>query len=133
MDNLSKRLRQARLETHLSQSAAAQKMDMAQTFLSLAERGDRRITVDRLAKFAKLYKKPMSWFFEEAKLNDIPESKSEIDDFLNVYLPEYDFKSSDKQRISEFLGKVAKEYVKSIPKLKKKRLKEIVISDPTYY
>ena len=113
MDNLSKRLRQARQEANLSQCAAAEKMEMAQTFLSLAERGSRKITVNTLAKFAKVYKKPMSWFFEETELKDIPISKSEIDDFLNVYLPEYEFKSSDKERISEFLGKVAKAYVKS--------------------
>lgn len=60
------RLRDARRHAGLTQVQAAAKLRVTQTYISKCERGERRIDVIELQKFAKLYGLPLSWFVEES-------------------------------------------------------------------
>jgi transcriptional regulator with XRE-family HTH domain len=57
-----KRLKQARVEAGWTQVRVAQRLKLPQTVISKIERGERRLDVAEAAKFAKLYKKPLSYF-----------------------------------------------------------------------
>jgi len=56
------RLKQARIESGLSQVQAAKALGTTQSHISKAESGQRRIDVIQLKEFAKLYKKEFSYF-----------------------------------------------------------------------
>ncbi len=58
------RLRAAREEADLTQVAAARKLRQSQTFVSKSESGDRRVDVVELQAFARLYGKPVEFFFD---------------------------------------------------------------------
>lgn len=60
-----RRLRQARKAAGLSQEQAARRLGRTQSFVSKAELGERRLDVIELRAFARLYRKPMSFFFGE--------------------------------------------------------------------
>lgn len=60
------RLRAAREQAGLSQGQAARLLDMHRPTISEIEAGRRRIQVEELAQFAKLYKVSMSWLTSEA-------------------------------------------------------------------
>lgn len=116
---LGEKLRQAREHAGIDQKTAAAALNLDQGKISLIEKGARKIDAEKeLPKFAALYKKPISWFYEESE--EIPAGKSEIDDFLKRYLPDVKFTDFEKKRLSEFLGNVAESYVKNDPELKKK-------------
>jgi transcriptional regulator with XRE-family HTH domain len=57
-----KRLRDARLAARLTQVEAAAALRKPQSFVSKAETGERRIDVIELQDFAKLYRKPITFF-----------------------------------------------------------------------
>jgi len=57
-----KKLRQARLEAGMTQAQAAARLNRPQSFVSKCESGERRVDVVELAKFAKMYGKPISYF-----------------------------------------------------------------------
>ena len=57
-----KKLRQARVEVGFTQVEAAKKLDKPQSFVSKCESGERRVDVVELRRFAKLYRKPFTYF-----------------------------------------------------------------------
>jgi hypothetical protein len=59
------RLRQARLDAELSQVAAAQALKRPQSYVSYCETGGRRVDVEELREFARLYGKPVSYFLDD--------------------------------------------------------------------
>ena len=60
------RLKAARLEANLTQTAAAERLDKPQSFIQKSESGERRVDVIELEDFAKLYKKRIGYFFGKA-------------------------------------------------------------------
>lgn len=62
---LAERLRQAREETGLTQTEAAERVGLNQSDISKIETGDRVIDVIRFLDLAALYGKPLNWFVEE--------------------------------------------------------------------
>lgn len=57
-----KQLRKAREQVGLSQEQVAKILDTTQSYISKIESGQRRIDVVQLKKFAKIYKKDISYF-----------------------------------------------------------------------
>lgn len=60
-----RRLRNARKDSGLTQVDAARRLGRTQSFVSKAERGERRLDVVELRAFARLYRKPIAYFFGE--------------------------------------------------------------------
>ena len=58
-----KRLKTARIESGLAQEEVAEKLGKPQSYISKIESGERRLDVAELNKFARIYKKPHSYFF----------------------------------------------------------------------
>jgi len=56
------RLKQARLDSGLSQSQVAKKLDRPQSHISNVESGQQRVDVVELKRFAKIYNKDISYF-----------------------------------------------------------------------
>lgn len=62
--HLLEQLRKARLKAGLTQVQVAKKFGKPQSFISKIESGERKVGVLELEKFAKLYKKPVSYFYK---------------------------------------------------------------------
>jgi len=60
------RLREARAAAGFTQLEVARKLGRAQSYVSKCESGERRIDPVELAAFAKLYRKPLSFFLPSA-------------------------------------------------------------------
>lgn len=58
----TRRLRQARIDAGLSQEEVAERLGVSQSYVSRAERGERRIDVIELQAFADLYSKHLIFF-----------------------------------------------------------------------
>ena len=58
-------LRKAREEAGLTQAEVAAHFERPQSFVSKCESGERRIDPTELGIFAKLYRKPVSYFLDE--------------------------------------------------------------------
>jgi transcriptional regulator with XRE-family HTH domain len=58
-------LRTARQEAGLTQAEVAAHFERPQSFVSKCESGERRIDPTELGAFAKLYRKPVSYFLDE--------------------------------------------------------------------
>lgn len=58
-----KQLKKAREKAGLSQQEVAKFLNTTQSYVSKIESGQRKIDVVQLKKFAKLYKKSLSYFF----------------------------------------------------------------------
>lgn len=56
------KLRSARTEARLTQVEVARRLRKPQSFVSKAESGERRLDIVEVQAFAKLYKKPLSYF-----------------------------------------------------------------------
>ncbi len=56
------RLKQARIEAGLTQSAVARHLRRPQSFVSKAESGERRLDLIEVDEFAKLYRKSIEFF-----------------------------------------------------------------------
>jgi len=56
------KLRQARLETSLTQMEVSKKLKKSQSFISKIESGEQRVDIIELKKFAKLYGKDINYF-----------------------------------------------------------------------
>jgi transcriptional regulator with XRE-family HTH domain len=56
------RLKQAREDAELTQVEVAEKFSRPQSFISKCESGERRVDFVELRHFAKLYRKPISYF-----------------------------------------------------------------------
>ena len=59
------RLRQARRDAGMSQVEAAAALGKSQSYVSYCETGGRRVDVEELREFAKLYGKPVSFFLDD--------------------------------------------------------------------
>lgn len=57
-----KRLRKARHDAGLSQTKVAKMLKKPQTYVSKCELGERRVDITEVKLFAKIYKKPISYF-----------------------------------------------------------------------
>ena len=55
-------LKKARLEARLTQREVSKALGVPQSFVSKSESGERRVDVIELTAFAKLYKKPLTYF-----------------------------------------------------------------------
>jgi len=60
---LLKRLRQARRQAELTQVQVARALGRPQSFVTKCELGERRIDPVDLQQFARLYRKPLRFFF----------------------------------------------------------------------
>ncbi|MBE7410872.1 MAG: helix-turn-helix transcriptional regulator [Leptospiraceae bacterium] len=58
-----KLLKQARKESKLTQVEVSLKLEQPQSYISKIEAGDRRIDVIEFWRLAKIYKKPVEYFF----------------------------------------------------------------------
>lgn len=58
-------LREARKENAMTQQYVARVLNKPQSYLSKCETGERRLDITELHTFAKLYKKPLTYFVEE--------------------------------------------------------------------
>ena len=56
------RLKKARLAAGLKQTDVAKLLNRPQSYISDCEKGDKKLDVLELKEFAKLYKKPVSYF-----------------------------------------------------------------------
>jgi len=56
------RLKKGRLAAGLTQVQVARKLRKQQSYVAKCESGERRVDVLELKKFAKLYRKPLSYF-----------------------------------------------------------------------
>ncbi len=56
------KLRKARHEARLTQVEVARKLSRPQSFISKCESGERRVDAVELQEFARLYRKPLSYF-----------------------------------------------------------------------
>lgn len=61
---LVERLKKARKEAGFDQQEAAKLLGVSQSYISKMESGQRRIDIIQLKRFAKLYKKEISYFIK---------------------------------------------------------------------
>lgn len=59
------RLKAARKEADLTQAEVARRLGRHQSFVAKSEAGERRVDVVELARFARLYHKPLGYFVDE--------------------------------------------------------------------
>lgn len=110
---LGEKLKNAREEAGLDQKNAAALLNLDQGKISLIERGARKVDAEKeLPKFAKAYKKPISWFFED--FDEIPQEESPIDEFLNKYFPSYTFNDFQKKKIEKIMHKALDIYIEDV-------------------
>jgi transcriptional regulator with XRE-family HTH domain len=113
MFSLGEKLKQAREEAGLEQKTVAAALNLDQGKISLIERGARKVDAEKeLPKFAKLYNKPISWFYEDLK--EVPEEKSAVDDFLNKYFPEQNFNDLEKKKFEKIMKKSLEIYIDDV-------------------
>ncbi|KKS34225.1 MAG: DNA-binding helix-turn-helix protein [Parcubacteria group bacterium GW2011_GWC2_42_13] len=62
--NIIKKLKKARLNAKLKQEDVAEKLNKPQSYISKIERGERRLDVAEMKKFAKLYNKDINYFIK---------------------------------------------------------------------
>lgn len=70
---LADRLREAREYLGLSQEEVAQHVGLPRPAVSQIENGNRRVDAIELAKFAKLYQRPITFFAGEEARRDAPQ------------------------------------------------------------
>jgi transcriptional regulator with XRE-family HTH domain len=62
---LIKKLKQARIETKLTQKKVADMLGKTQSYIAKVEAGQLRIDVIQLKQFSKIYKKSLEYFIKE--------------------------------------------------------------------
>ncbi len=62
--NIVDKLKQARIESGLTQQEVAKKINMPQSYISKVEAGEQRLDIIELKLFADLYKKGMNYFIK---------------------------------------------------------------------
>ena len=60
-------LRQARLDAKLTQAEVSVALGRPQSFVSKCESGERRVDVIELEEFAKVYRKPVTFFLRAGR------------------------------------------------------------------
>ncbi|MCA9387365.1 helix-turn-helix transcriptional regulator [Candidatus Dojkabacteria bacterium] len=65
-ESVVKKLKEVRLQLGMKQETVAEALGKYQSYVSKVESGDRRIDVIELLEFAKLYKKDIKFFINEA-------------------------------------------------------------------
>ncbi len=63
------RLQKARLAAGLTQAQVAAALGRPQSFVSKCETGERRLDLVEVEEFARLYKRPLSYFLSKKRLN----------------------------------------------------------------
>ena len=63
--SFTKRLRQARHDRGMTQWVAADKLGRAQSYIAKCESGERAVNAVELKKFARLYRKKLTYFVGE--------------------------------------------------------------------
>ena len=110
---LGANIKARREELGLSQNDLAASLGMDQGKVSLIERGGRKVDmVKELPMLAKVLKKPLLWFFEEA--NTLTESDP-VRTLLKQYFPDIEFSVFETRRIAQFLEPVLESYIKIDP------------------
>jgi len=61
---ITEKLRNARIESGLTQEQVAEKLGKPQSYISKSEAGERRLDITELKKFADLYKKTINYFIK---------------------------------------------------------------------
>lgn len=61
-ETFRERLRSAREAIGMTQAEAGRRLDRPQAYVQKCEAGDRRVDAVELARFARLYHRPVTWF-----------------------------------------------------------------------
>jgi len=61
---VTEKLRNARIDSGLTQEQVAKKLGKPQSYISKSEAGERRLDITELKKFAELYKKTINYFIK---------------------------------------------------------------------
>lgn len=69
-NEISSKLKNARIEAGLKQEDIARLMNLPISAISVIENGKRNVDVLELVKFAQYYSKPVEWFFNNEKSVD---------------------------------------------------------------
>jgi transcriptional regulator with XRE-family HTH domain len=94
---LGDRLRKAREYVGLKQEDVARHLDIPRSALSHMEAGQRRVEALELARMARLYQRPTSWFTDEQP------SQSELpDEVAHVARAAAGLSSRDRQELARF-------------------------------
>jgi len=97
---LAERLRIAREESGLSQEQVAEYLNLPRPAISLIERGQRRVEALELARLAKLFNRPLSFFTDD----DLPRDESPQLELLKRTAASLSDKDRDEVlRFAEFL------------------------------
>lgn len=64
---LLQRLKAARKQAGLTQVEVAKRLGRPQSFIAKCESGERRVDAVELAAFARVYRRPVSYFLEQAR------------------------------------------------------------------
>lgn len=121
--DLGEKLKQAREEAGLDQKTAAAILNLDQGKISLIEKGARKVDAEKeLPLFAKAYKKPIGWFYEDAE--EVPQDESPINEFLKKYFPEYDFNDIQKKKLEKIMQKTLDIYIEDVAKTDKQKEKK---------
>ena len=70
------RLKQARFESGLSQTEAADFLKRHQSFVSRSENGSRRVDIIDLIQFGKIYHKPIKYFLPKDLISETSKEES---------------------------------------------------------
>lgn len=112
------KIRARREELNLSQQDLAVALGLDQGKVSLIERGARKVdVVKELPPLAKVLRKPITWFFEEA---DVPKVQSPAEALLREYFPDICFTDFEIKKLEGFLQPVLEGYLQHHPAMDKK-------------
>lgn len=113
MFNLGEKLRQAREDAQLEQKVVATALNLDQGKISLIEKGARKVDAEKeLPKFAKLYNKPIGWFYEEIK--EVPRDESLLGKFIDNYYSELSLNDVQKKKLEKIVKKSVDIYLEDI-------------------
>lgn len=62
---LGQNIRQERLRHHLTQEQLAEKIDVSTTYIGLVERGERAVTLEKLAAIAEIFQLPIDILLQD--------------------------------------------------------------------
>lgn len=77
-EKIATRLKEARMLAGLSQTQAADRMDLQRPAISEIESGRRKVSADELIRFANLYKVDTSWLLNQDNEDDLKFAAREL-------------------------------------------------------